>query len=54
MFYTDQDAETGKLLLEFLTWASHEGQKYNEAMHYAKLPEALVRRIDEKLKKIKK
>ena len=52
--YVDQNPETGRLLFDFFTWATHEGQKYNEDMHYAKLPEPLVQRIDEKLKKIKK
>jgi phosphate transport system substrate-binding protein len=53
VLYTEQTAETGKALVEFFTWATHEGQKYNEGMHYAKLPEALIPRIEEKLKKIK-
>jgi phosphate ABC transporter phosphate-binding protein len=54
VLYTNQDAQRGKALVEFFAWATHEGQKYNESMHYARLPEALVKRIDEKLQKIKK
>ena len=53
VLYTDPNPQTGKALVEFFTWAVHEGQKYSEGMHYAKLPEALVQRVDEKLKKIK-
>lgn len=54
VLYTDQEPPRGKALVDFFTWAVHEGQKYNEAMHYARLPEALVKRIDDKLQKIKK
>jgi phosphate transport system substrate-binding protein len=54
VLYTKQDAQRGKALVDFFTWATREGQKYNESMHYARLPEALVKRIDEKLQKIQK
>ncbi len=54
VLYVNQDPQRGKALVDFFTWATHEGQKYNENMHYARLPEALVQRIDEKLQKIKK
>ncbi|MGH7224945.1 MAG: phosphate ABC transporter substrate-binding protein PstS, partial [Gemmataceae bacterium] len=43
VLYTDQDAPLGKALVDFFTWATHEGQKYNESMNYARLPEALVK-----------
>ncbi|HWG42607.1 MAG TPA: phosphate ABC transporter substrate-binding protein PstS [Gemmataceae bacterium] len=51
VLYTNPTDDTGKALVDFLIWAIHEGQKYNESMHYANVPEALVKRIDEKLKK---
>ncbi|HTU20691.1 MAG TPA: phosphate ABC transporter substrate-binding protein PstS [Gemmataceae bacterium] len=54
VLYTKQEPQRSKALVDFLTWATHEGQKLNEGMHYARLPEALVKRIDEKLQKIKK
>ena len=54
VFYADQEPQRGKILVDFFTWAIHEGQKYNESMYYARLPEALVERIDEKLRKIEK
>jgi phosphate transport system substrate-binding protein len=54
VLYVDQDAQMGAALVDFFTWATHDGQKYNESMHYARLPEALVERIDAKLRKIKK
>jgi phosphate transport system substrate-binding protein len=53
VLYSNQEAPTGKALVEFFTWATHEGQKYTEGMNYAKLPEELVKRIDTKLQKIK-
>jgi phosphate ABC transporter phosphate-binding protein len=54
VLYADQEPARGKMLFDFLSWAIHEGQKYNESMHYARLPESLVQRIDEKLQKVKK
>jgi len=54
VLYIDQHGETGKDLVDFLIWATHDGQRYNERMHYAKLPEGLVKRIDDKFKKFKK
>lgn len=54
VLYADQEPQRGKALVDFLTWTIHEGQKYNESMHYARLPEALVKRIEGKLRKIKR
>jgi phosphate transport system substrate-binding protein len=54
VLYVNQDAAAGKALTEFLHWATHDGQKYTENMNYAKLPEALQKRIEEKLAKVKK
>lgn len=54
VLYTEQDPQRVKALVDFFTWITHEGQKYNESMYYARLPEALVKRIDEKLRKIGK
>ncbi len=54
VLYADQEPARGKKLFDFLSWAVHEGQTYNETMYYARLPQALVQRIDEKLQKIKK
>jgi phosphate transport system substrate-binding protein len=53
VLYTKQDAALGTSLVEFLTWATHDGQKYNESMNYARLPESLLPRIEAKLQKIK-
>ncbi len=37
VWHADQEASRGKRLIDFFTWATHEGQKYNESMHYAAL-----------------
>jgi phosphate transport system substrate-binding protein len=52
LVYVKQPAQKSKLLTDFLTWVTHDGQKYCENLHYAPLPEALVKRIDAKLKMI--
>ncbi|HEY7326050.1 MAG TPA: phosphate ABC transporter substrate-binding protein PstS [Gemmataceae bacterium] len=54
VLYADQEPIRGKALVDFLAWTTHEGQKHNESMHYARLPEALVKRIDDMLRKVKK
>lgn len=51
---TDAQGEGDAAAIDFLFWATHEGQKYTENMHYASLPSALVGRIEETLRKIKK
>jgi phosphate transport system substrate-binding protein len=53
VLYQEQKGDAGRELVKFLTWAVHDGQQHSEKMHYARLPEALVQRIDEKLKTIK-
>jgi phosphate ABC transporter phosphate-binding protein len=53
VFYADQEPQRGQALVDFFSWTIHEGQKYNEKMHYARLPAALVKRIEEKLRRIK-
>src|SRR5205807_1858903 len=54
VLYIDQE-EPGKAkaLKEFLTWATHDGQKYCEKLHYAPLSENLVKKIDAKLGSLK-
>jgi phosphate transport system substrate-binding protein len=50
--YTKQPTKKAEPVRDFLTWITHDGQKYTEKLHYARLPEAVVKKIDEKLKKI--
>jgi phosphate transport system substrate-binding protein len=47
--YTKQPAGTGKQIVDFLNWCTHDGQQYCEALHYAKLPPGLVERVEKKL-----
>ena len=50
VLYAEQaDAARGKALVEFLRWATHEGQAFAEPLSYAPAPRALVPRIDAKL-----
>lgn len=48
--YKDQkDAAKAKALVDFLTWATHDGQKLAPDLTYAPLTEGVVKRIDETL-----
>jgi phosphate transport system substrate-binding protein len=51
--YQNQPAATRQQVVDFLHWATHEGQPHAEKMTYAKLPPELVKRIDERLETIK-
>src|SRR5262245_15156424 len=47
LLYEDQtDAAKGKTLVEFLWWATHEGQKMCEPLGYAPLPQPVVKRVE--------
>jgi phosphate transport system substrate-binding protein len=50
--FTKQPAKKAEPLREFLTWITHDGQKHVEKLHYAPLPEKVVKKIDAKLAKI--
>jgi phosphate transport system substrate-binding protein len=52
LVYANQPADKAKLLSDFLTWVTHDGQKECEKLHYASLPPALVKKIEAKLAKI--
>jgi phosphate transport system substrate-binding protein len=50
LLYSKQtDAARGKALVDFLSWAIHEGQAFAEPLSYAALPASLVPKIDAKL-----
>jgi phosphate transport system substrate-binding protein len=54
VLYVDQSGnKQSKQLVQFVSWCTHEGQKYNNDLHYAKLPDNLVKRIDTKLDQVK-
>jgi phosphate transport system substrate-binding protein len=52
VLYEHQLAGKGLTLIEFLRWATHEGQRYTQNLHYAALPTGLVVRVDQKLAQI--
>lgn len=47
-----KDAAKGKALVDFIKWAVHDGQKLTKDLHYAPLPEELVKKVDAKLAEI--
>jgi phosphate transport system substrate-binding protein len=53
VFYAKQPADIGTALVAFFTWVLHEGQKDAEGLHYAPLPESLVKKVEAKLKTIR-
>ncbi len=46
------DMTKARTLLEFVWWATHDGQQYNEALAYAKLPAPVVRLEEARLKSV--
>lgn len=49
--YKDQkDAGKGKLLSDFLWWATHDGQSFARDLHYAQLPAGIVTKVENRLK----
>jgi len=53
LVYRDQaDQEKGDALLHFLWWAAHEGQKTASALDYAPLPQPVVRKIEQTLRRM--
>jgi ABC-type phosphate transport system substrate-binding protein len=53
LVYVNQTADKGPVVREFLRWATHEGQELCETLYYGRLPEALVRRAEGSLTRIK-
>lgn len=48
--YKDQkDAAKGKSLVDFLWWATHDGEKFLKDLHYAPLPAKLVQKVEAKI-----
>jgi phosphate transport system substrate-binding protein len=48
--YKDQkDGAKGKLLADFLWWATHDGSKFLKDLHYAPLPAELVKKVEMKI-----
>ena len=50
ILYADQTTRpNGRELVDFLRWATHEGQAYATELNFAPLPPDLVKRIDDRL-----
>ena len=53
LIYKDQkDAVKGKSLVDFLWWATHEGQSFTKDLHYSPIPAELVQKVEGKLKSV--
>jgi phosphate transport system substrate-binding protein len=54
VLYQDQTKnDNGKETVKYLRWATHEGQKQCEPLHYAPLPEGIVKLVGKKLDTVK-
>jgi eukaryotic-like serine/threonine-protein kinase len=54
VLYVDlTDRAAGRELVEFLRWATHEGQAYVPELQFAPLPPDLVKRIDDRLGRVR-
>ncbi len=53
LVHQDQkDAVKGKALVDFLWWAVHDGEKFTSDLHYAPLPEEVVKKVEAKINSI--
>jgi phosphate ABC transporter phosphate-binding protein len=52
VLYVNQPAGKKEALQAFLMWLTHDGQKFCEDLHYAKLPPGLVERCTKKIESI--
>jgi phosphate transport system substrate-binding protein len=54
LVYEDMKDQTkAEALAKFLWWAVHDGQKFAEELHYAPLPEPVVKKVEARLKGLK-
>ncbi len=51
--YENPPSGKGKQIVDFLRWATHEGQEYAQNLRYARLPQPVVDKLDRKLALIK-
>lgn len=53
LVYKEQpDAVKGKALVDFLWWAIHDGEKFANDLHFAALPESVVKKTEAKINSI--
>lgn len=48
-YKNQSDATKGKALADFLWWATHDGSKFVKDLHYAPLPDEIVKRVEAKI-----
>jgi phosphate transport system substrate-binding protein len=53
IIHVKQPDGKGQRLLDFLRWATQEGQEYNTDLYYARLPKGLAERVEQRLKEVK-
>jgi len=51
--YVNNPSGKGRQVRDFLFWVTHEGQRYADALHYSRLPQGLIERLEKKLDQIK-
>lgn len=51
-YKNQKDAGKGKVLADFLWWATHDGEKFLKELHYAPLPAELVKKVEDKIKSL--
>jgi phosphate transport system substrate-binding protein len=50
LVYKEQsDAAKGKAIVDFLWWATHDGEKFAKDLHYAPLPADVVKKVEAKI-----
>jgi phosphate transport system substrate-binding protein len=52
VYQNQKDAAKGKAVVEFLWWATHDGQRLAADLHYAPLPEDIVKLCEKKLQSV--
>lgn len=52
VYKNQKDAVKGKALVDFLWWAIHDGKQFTADLHYAPLPEEVVKKVEAKINSI--
>ncbi len=53
VIYGKLPSDKGQAVIDFLRWVTHEGQEQTAALHYARLPEGLIKKLEKKLELVK-
>ncbi len=52
VYQNQQNADRGQALANLLWWMSHDGQQYAPDLHYVPLPDSIVKKDEEQIKKM--